>query len=321
MPIGAGLYIVWALYNNMTQEDKDNMWKSFLEANYWWILLSLVAAWFSHLFRAYRWKYMLEPMGYTPRFWNNYHAVIIGYFVNLLIPRAGEISRCAAIHRYEKVPFNKAVGTVVSERVADFLILMTISMLTIGLQLETLGSHQLFDEMKTWWQGLDTTSIFVLLGGMMVLGVIILIVARRLGFYDRLRVFILGLIEGMKTILSMEKKWAFIWQTAAIWFLYMVMLWLGFQSIPQTTSVSIGGMFACFVFGSFSILFVPGGIGVYPAFIAITLSLYGVAEGYGAAFGWIVWASQTAMFIVLGSISLILMPIYNRDGQIRNDKE
>lgn len=316
VPIGAGLYIVWALYANMSVEDQNNMWQSFKDANYWWVFLSILAAVLSHMIRAYRWKFLLEPLGHTPRFWNSYHAVIIGYFVNLLVTRMGEISRCAALAKYEKVPFNKAVGTVISERVADFLILITITILTISLQFDVLRTHSLFTEIGNWWSNLDGTSVLLLLVGLGFGALLVGFIARKLGFYALIKNFLLGLMEGMKTILSMKKKWAFIGHTALIWILYTIMLWFGFQSVEQTTDVSVGGMFACFVFGSFAILFVPGGIGVYPAFIAITLLLYGVEEGYGAAFGWIVWASQTAMFIVLGSISLILMPIYNRDAKV-----
>src|SRR5690606_37789769 len=107
LPLGLGIFLIWWYYNTLTQTDKIEIVKAFKEANYMWILFSLVFAMLSHLSRAYRWNYTLEPLGYRTKFWNNFFAVMVAYLVNLAVPRLGEISRCTVINQYEKVPFNK----------------------------------------------------------------------------------------------------------------------------------------------------------------------------------------------------------------------
>ncbi len=124
LPLALGIFLVWISLSKLTPNDIEDLKNSFKSANYWWVLLSLTIGIISHLSRAHRWNFMLEPLGYKPKFLNNAMAVVIAYLVNLGIPRAGEISRAATITEYEGVPFEKAFGTIVAERVADVLMLL-----------------------------------------------------------------------------------------------------------------------------------------------------------------------------------------------------
>src|SRR5699024_7124863 len=115
VPLGIGIYLLWWFYSAMDAATKDVFFKAIKEANYFWIVLSMALGFLSHLLRAYRWKYMLEPIGYHPKFWHRYHALMIGYLMNLLVPRAGEATRGALLYQTDKVPFSKSFGTIITE--------------------------------------------------------------------------------------------------------------------------------------------------------------------------------------------------------------
>ena len=121
---------------SLTIISPEKLAKYFKDANYWWIALGLLFGILSHLSRAYRWKYLLEPMGYKPKFINSMLAVLIAYLVNLLLPRAGEVSRAAIMANYEKIPFEKGFGTIVAERIADMLMMLVIVVITLFIQFD-----------------------------------------------------------------------------------------------------------------------------------------------------------------------------------------
>ncbi len=130
IPLGIGVYLSWFFYTNLSEEEKEGIPKAFSNANYFWVLLSLVVAWLSHFSRAYRWKYQLEHLGYKPKTSSMYHSVMIGYIINLTVPRSGEFARAGFFSKKENVPFDKAFGTIVAERVIDVVMLLSIMLIT-----------------------------------------------------------------------------------------------------------------------------------------------------------------------------------------------
>ncbi len=126
LPIALGVFLIWYSISKLTPSDIQSIKASFKTANYWWVVLSIIFGILSHLSRAYRWQFLLEPLGYKPRFANSIMAVLIAYLLNLFIPRSGEIARAASIKKYENIPFEKAFGTIVAERVADVIMLLMI---------------------------------------------------------------------------------------------------------------------------------------------------------------------------------------------------
>ena len=121
-----GVFLIWYSISKLSPSDIQSIKISFKTANYWWVVVSLIFGAFSHLSRAYRWQFLLEPLGYKPRFANSIMAVLIAYLLNLFIPRSGEIARAASIKKYVNIPFEKAIGTIVAERVADVIMLLII---------------------------------------------------------------------------------------------------------------------------------------------------------------------------------------------------
>lgn len=238
---------------------------------------------------------------------------MIGYAANIAFPRLGEVSRCAVVAKYENQPFEKLFGTVVAERVADMLILLSIIAVVLVLQLDIL--QQTLDDMLA--KGGDPGDLILKLGIAGGVGLILFIG----GFFIlrnskhplvfKIKNLVVGLIDGVMSILRMEKKWAFIGHTAFIWVMYLLMFYVVFFALPETANVPVAGVLAAFVVGGLSIVLVQGGIGVYPLFVAVVLELYGLSETSGITLGWIIWTGQTAMIIGWGAISLIAMPMLN----------
>ena len=133
LPLLLGVYLIWVFFANMSEDSKKLFYTAIYEANYFWIVLSLALGVIAYFSRAYRWKYVLEPLGYETSFWNRYHAVMIGYIVNLTIPRAGEASRSAMLYRSDGVPFSSSFGTIIAERAVDLVMLASIALLTAVL--------------------------------------------------------------------------------------------------------------------------------------------------------------------------------------------
>lgn len=311
-----GFFLIWLSFSKLTSDDWTAIRLSFKNANYFWIAVSIALAILSHVSRAYRWKYTLEPLNYHPRFLNSFMAVMIGYLVNLGIPRMGEISRAAAMSKYEKIPFNKGFGTIVAERVADSILLLILIISVTVIQLNKFSG--LISEIG---QKID---VYKLVG----LGLFLIVAAflffrflqrSEIAFFIKLREFISGLLDGVKSILKMKESGKFLFHTFLIWFLYLLMFYLAMFAIPEVTEVPLGAVLSAFVMGGISIVLTNGGIGAYPLGVAWVLGLYGISEVQGLAFGWIVWTAQTIMIIVLGGLSFIFMPFYNKDFNAGSD--
>lgn len=308
LPIVLGIALIWYSVSRLSPSDVQAIQNSFKTANYWWVLLSLALGVLSHVSRAYRWQYMLDPLGFRPRFGNKLMAVMISYLVNLILPRAGEFARATSIAKYEDVPFEKALGTIVSERVADLVMLLSITALAFFYQTELISSYVFKDdEGSSLW-------LYLILGAMGLGGLFVLWLIRKSEnpLIKKLQSFVYGLIQGVTSIFRMRKKWSFIGHTVLIWFLYVMMFYVVTFAIPETTNIPFAAIIVCFVVGGFSMALTNGGLGTYPIFVAGALALYGIPENPALAFGWIMWTAQTVMVLVLGGLSFLLLPLYNK---------
>lgn len=308
-----GFFLIWYFYQKLTEDDKANVIQSFEEANYVWIGLSIIVAILSHVFRAYRWKYPLEALDLKIDMPNRFAGVMIGYLANLAFPRLGEVTRCGVLARYKRMPFEKLFGTVVAERVVDFFILIFLVALSVLLQADILLDF-LVEKLSPL---LEETTNIIALGAVGVLGLIGAFVGWKFlqksenRIAVKFRGFVVGLLEGVKSLKTMEGKIPYYIYTVLIWASYFFMYQLTFQAFPETQDVPLGGILASFVLGGLSIVAVQGGLGAYPLAIMWILTLYGIDETRGYAFGWIVWTAQTAMIIVLGFLSMIALPFIN----------
>ena len=276
------------------------------KADYKWIVLGVFFGFLSHLSRAYRWRFMLDPLGYKIKLENSIMAVFAAYLINFTIPRAGEIARASVLTNYENVPFEKGFGTIVSERIADVVVMMGIIALTLFLQFEFIYDFfiQRFNPLK--------------IGASVLLLITVVFIAFKIvkrsqsRFAKKIKGFFNGLLEGILSIFKMKKKWPFVLHTLFIWGMYILMFYATSFSIAELEGISIGAILIGFISASFSIAATNGGIGSYPLAIYAAFSIFSIAKEPSLAFGWIVWASQTLLIIVFGGISLIYLPIYNR---------
>ena len=309
LPITLGVFLIWYFLSKLSPQDKTDIINSFKSANYWWVLLSLILGILSHLSRAYRWQFMLEPLGFKPKVPNLIMTVLIAYLLNLLIPRSGEVARATAISKYENIPFEKAFGTIVAERIADVIMLLFIIGLAFFMQADLLK--------KTLFEDSSSNSLHsvLLLIALLILGVLFyrFIKKSENTFFVKIRNFINGLIEGAVSIFKMKKKWPFIFHTVFIWLMYVLMFYVVSFALPETTNLPFGAIIVGFVVGGLSMALTNGGLGTYPVFVASALILYNIDDNPARAFGWIMWTAQTLMILLFGGLSFLFLPIYNRN--------
>jgi uncharacterized protein (TIRG00374 family) len=303
LPLVLGGLLVWYSISKISIEILIDYFK---EANYTWIFLGLFFGVLSHLSRAYRWKFMLDPLGFKPKFTNSVLAVLVGYLVNLAVPRAGEVSRALVLKNYEEIPFEKGFGTIVAERIADLIMMLCIILITLFVQFDFIY------ELLT--KNFNPTKIIIGLAILIIAFYILTSIIKKAksGFLLKIKTFVSGLIEGVTSIFKIKKKWAFIFHTLFIWAMYVAMFWATIPAI-EGLEVPLGGILIGFIAGGFSIAATNGGIGLYPIAVAGALALFDIPAEPATAFGWIMWTAQTAMIIVFGGLAFLFLPIYNKD--------
>lgn len=303
IPLLLAIFFGWYTFSNLPVTE---ILPYFEKANYGWISLGMLCGLLSHLSRAHRWKYQLLPLHYETKFANRGMAVFITYLANFGIPRSGEVLRAAVLTNYEGVPFEKAFGTIVAERVADFVVLLLIVAVTLIVQFDFIYAllEKSFQPKKLIVLGLVAIMLVVLL--------FFFVKKSKSVIALKAKNFFKGLLEGIMSIFKMKQKWAFIGHTIFIWAMYLLMFYITTFAVADLNNISLGALLIAFIAGSFTIAATNGGIFVYPLAIAAAFSLFDIPQNPSIAFGWIMWASQTVMIIFLGSLSFLFLPIYNR---------
>lgn len=312
IPLGLGFFLIGYIYTNFTDEQLIELKEYFKNADYGYVIIAASLSIFSHISRAYRWSFMLAPLGYKPKLSNNFMTIAIAYLMNIFIPKSGEVSRGILLSKYEGVPFEKGFGTIISERIVDLIFLLAFIILAVTLK---------FDILYTY-----ITDLIPLkkLGQLAVGGLIVLIVGwfllkyLKFAFVKKIKAFISGLKDGVLSIWTMKKKGAFIFHTFLIWGLYVLSFYTATLALDQTTGIAFSTLIITFVVGSFTFAFTNSGFGTYPAAVAGILSLFAIDFTVGTAFGWIVWTSNIASILLLGIISLIALPLYNKNNTVKD---
>lgn len=306
-PLALGVFFIYYSYQGFSPEERRQLIANIKQVNPIWIIISIIGGLLSHMSRAYRWKLLIEPLGYKLRFSTGFMAVMGGYLANLGIPRSGEVLRGATAATYDKIPFEKVFGTIIAERAID--VIMVLLLVVLAVLFHTQELFAIFDKfgINPW-----VSLIGILL--LLLLGILFLRALQRSQFtpFVKLRRFIDGILEGVKSILHLKKPGVFIAHTLFIWTMYVSMFYLLKYGFPALEHLSFGVMLSAFVVGSFSISITNGGIGIYPLAVGGVLALFGVSHEAGEAFGWVDWGTQNILSIVVGGASLILLPILNR---------
>jgi glycosyltransferase 2 family protein len=306
LPILLGLALVIYTYSKFTPEQIEEIKLQFKNADYFYIYISLLISALALWSRGYRWKYTLEHLGYKPKISTNVMAVCIGYFINMSIPRSGEVSRALILKKYEDVPFDKAFGTIIAERVVDSFFLLSFIGLAFFLELDVLKAFVLD---KIPFQKL---MLILGTGTFIMIGIILMFRYSNFRLIQTIKQKISGLMDGVFSIWKMEKKWAFLFHSLLIWASYFFMFYITIFALPETSNLSLSTVVISFIVGGLAITLTNSGFGAYPFLIAEILLLYNVPETSGTAFGWLVWTSQTLMVVILGTLSFLLLPILNK---------
>ena len=318
--LGIGILLVWLSFRSVWTE-KEKILDSFKTANYFWVSISIVIAFFSHYLRAFRWNYLLKPAGYSVKPTNAVGAVIVGYFANYGLPRMGEISRCTLVTKYDHVPFEVALGTVITERIVDLLILIIIFFLTLFAQfsqLKDLTAAYIYHPMMIKFKGISEhpTKFIILISILIIVSIGLFLVRKKITglLKGKLGNIIKGFGKGLSSVKDIEKKFQFILLSIAIWASYFYSLYVCFFAFTGTSNLGQAECLVLLLFGTFGVVFSPGGLGAYPAIITALLTYYGVEQIAAFSFPWMAWTSQFILVVTLGVLSLILLPIINKSN-------
>lgn len=295
--------------------DLGDVVNRFTQVNYSWVLFSVFLSIISHVLRAYRWNLLLAPVGYNNlSTYRTFKAVMIGYLTNLIAPRLGEITRCGVLKRTDGVNMSASIGTVVAERIFDFLGLLSLIVLALAIEFDRLSGF-FVDFINDKFGGLQMTSTklgillifgFILAGGLITLWWFRERIKRK-PLYYKIRSFIREMIHGFTSVLRLEKKRWFWLSTIFIWVLYYVMAYVLFFSVESTSHLGLTAGLSVLIMGGLGMSApVQGGFGTYHIFVGSVLLTYGIAEKDGFFFATLVHTSQTLSVMIFGGISLLL---------------
>ena len=296
-----GLLLIYYSYANTTSLERIEIYSSMKSADFKFVFLSIFLGVLSHLIRSLRWQSMLKPLGYKISLLNSIMSVLIAFLSNLGIPRSGEFLRASSISYYEKIPFEKSFGTIVTERIIDVIILVALILYGVSI----------FSKIEIPEFSINKKLIFSFFY-FLFFGLIIYYFISKSKYKNRIKNLFVGLKKGVLSIIKIENKSIFIFHSLFIWLCYFLMFYVVKFSIPETYNLEFEPIFLAFLAGAIAMALTNGGIGAYPLAIAAVISQYDIPYESALALGWIVWTSQTLMIITFGSLSFVFLPILNK---------
>lgn len=316
-----GVVFVWFAYGQIA-EKKEEIISAFANANYFWVFLCAFIAFLSHIIRAYRWNYLLEPLGHKISFFNASAAVFIAYFGNYApVMRLGEVYRATIIDRYEKIPFQTGFGTIITERLVDTILLFVIFGLTLLFQFSELiglSNEYIFDPMSAKFGAMSNFKLITLsVIGILFLAAFLIFRKKLAGMLrGKFGGFIKGFFDGLLSIRKMKNFWMFALLSVLIWTMYFYSTYFCLNALPETSGMGHKGCLTIMLFGTLGVVFSPGGLGAYHLIVTGILVYYGVDQVQAVAFPWLVWTASFIMISFFGLLSLILLPIINKNKDV-----
>jgi len=304
LPISIGVFCIYFSFRNINFSDFT---KYFYQINYSWVFLGIILGALSHLSRSYRWKFLIEPLGYKLGLANSILAVFSAYLINYTIPRAGDIARATMISKYEKIPLDKTIGTIVAERAIDVVCILII--IGIGLIIEF---QKISEKLISLIEGQELSTILIYVTTISMFVIILFLFLKKSKYYSSMLNFLSGITQGLTVVFRMEKRNSFIFHSIFIWLMYLLMFWVTSMAFIELHDFSFYQFMISFTLAALSIMLSNGGIGIYPLAVEESLGWYGVQSTTGLAFGWVSWLSQTMMVVIFGGLSLFILPFINR---------
>jgi uncharacterized protein (TIRG00374 family) len=316
--LGVGIFLVWWSIHKLSDPDYLEFIISLKNANYYLLIPVFLILTISHLSRAIRWKILMASMGYKPKLSNTFCAVMIGYLANLAFPRLGEVLKCTILGKYEKVPPDKLVGTILIERAVDLLSFFIIIVVSLLSQAKIVGSYAqtAFDKyFLSRDNGTSLMKITLILVSVATGFFLIKYIFNKylhIKFIQKISGIFNGVIEGLLSVKKMKNKWLFIFHSVFIWCCYLTGTYLGFHAIQETAALPVLAAFPVLAFGTIAMIITPGGIGLYPVFLMEAMKLYDIPESFGTANGWIQWSAQFLIILIVGFLCLLILPYLNK---------
>ncbi len=306
LPVFIGVFCIYYSFKDISFSEFKEY---FTKINYLWVFVGIFLGALSHISRSYRWKFLIEPLGYKLGFINSVLTVFSAYLINYTIPRAGDIARATMISKYENIPFEKAIGTIVAERAVDVISILVIIMIGLIIEFDKI-SNKLTDFLE------QSDFSTLLWSSLIVLFIVtsLYVIIKRFKFYKKIKLFLTGLTDGITIIFRMKKRNQFIFHSVFIWVMYVLMFYFTSKAFVGLNQVSFFELMISFTLAALSIMFSNGGIGIYPLAVEESLGWYGVQSTIGLAFGWVMWLSQTLMVVIFGGLSLFILPFINRSN-------
>lgn len=321
--------LVWVSLRGLDAGEDQNKWEYLLmtwgKASKWWLIVMAVIAMISHLIRAIRWKMLLDPAGQSVSVRDSFLSMMVGYLVNMVVPRGGEISRCYNLYRLNKVPVEVSFGTVVVERLVD-LICFAVLIIAVFL-IEAKKLFAFFETLPVTGSAAGGTLriiIYIALAGIVFLIITFLVIRKNKKAANFVRKTWEGVKKGLLTITQLKNTGLFIFYSVFIWFLYFLMSYAVMFAFPTTASLGFNAVLSLFAIGSLAMAIpLPGGTGSYHTLVPAGLVfLYNVPQTDAVAFTFIFHGWQTVILIAGGALSLVITSILVRrqSQQLQSEK-
>ncbi|MBN2805738.1 MAG: flippase-like domain-containing protein [Prolixibacteraceae bacterium] len=317
-----GVLMFWLVYRDQDfSRIRDTL---MYHAQYRWIAFSLILGLFSHISRTLRWKIALEPLDEHPGTINTFIAVMLSYFMNLLLPRMGEFARCAYLTKYEKIPFPKLLGTVITERIVDMIMLLLLIVFLFLMEFDKLirFGHDNPAIMSNARQLIQSPFLW---GGLLLLMIAAFLIFRKrkeMKLKNKVIHSFHQLSEGIRSVLSMKRYKAYIAHTIFIWTMYFMMLYVAFFSLEFTSHLPLIAALTTFILATLGMVApVQAGIGAWHFMAEKALGLYGVESADGKLFALLVHSSTNGMIVVCGILCIVMIPLINRNKRTTTKPE
>lgn len=291
------------------------------EMNIWWLFASLIPITLSHILRGLRWLITLEPLGYRPKTGDSIDSIFVAYASNVLVPRVGEVSRCAVLTKYDKVPFSKALGTLVAERLIDMLLVLLFVCVMLLTQLDVFLS--LFAQTGTneasFAELFSSPKTYAIIAAVVVACVALWIPMKKTRLYAKVKQAIGGFVDGLLSLKTMNRKGLFLLYTIGIWVGYFLEFYLAFFCFPFTAELTVVQGLVIFAAISLAIVIpTPNGAGPWHFVVISMMTLYGVSNTDASSFALIVHTFQTLGVIMLGAYGWVALQVRNRKMKVEN---
>jgi uncharacterized protein (TIRG00374 family) len=313
--LGLGIFLVWWQFNKMTGVEKSQFRDSLSNANYWLLFPIIIIALLSHVSRAVRWKILIEPLGYKPSTSNTFYSIMSGYLVNTFVPRAGEVLRCSVLSRYEKIPINKLIGSVLVERTFDLVCYLFFILFTILIQIKyvTHFAKQKFLEMFFNQHGMQGwLKLLIFIGAVFIFIIIVRWIVKKYAHHRyiiSLKGFHIGFKQGFNAIARLKNRGWFIFHTVFIWSMYVLEIYVGFSALLATSHLGVAQACSVLSLATLGMIISPGGIGAFPLAVQEVLLIYNIKN---ISFGWLIWGVSTGIIVFFGLLSFGLLVYKNK---------